>query len=183
MLRILTSFSVTSGLSRARIGATLFSALLFVSATGHSASLQVIDGDQVLLNGEPARLADIDAPELCQPGGQAARRVLRKMLRGDVTYEWEGVDAGGNRLVRLYVDGREVNQNMVQLGWAWDTVRERPSRYAFAQAVARLEHQGLWAGDQPLPPWEWRDNAENAERPLCSLSAGGRTINLETAAR
>jgi endonuclease YncB( thermonuclease family) len=42
---------------------------------------QVIDGDTVVLQGgEHVRITNLDAPELNQPGGQAAKKQLQKLL-------------------------------------------------------------------------------------------------------
>lgn len=143
--------------------------LLLAMPSAQAAVLVVLAGDQVLLDGEPAALADIDAPEPCQPGGHEARRALATLLHGELTYEVAGHDDGGHPRLRLFADGREVNQNLVQLGWAWDVTRQAPSRYAFAQAVAKMERQGLWADASPMPPWQWRATTPR----ICGLTTPG----------
>jgi endonuclease YncB( thermonuclease family) len=139
-----------------------------------AASLVVVEGDKVLLDGRPAQLVDVDSPELCQPGGPQARRVFATLLGGEVTYEKVGSDAEGVDLVRLYADGREINQSLVQLGWAWDTSQSSPSRYAFAETVAQEDRIGLWAMDSPVPPWTWKQSPDRRYANDCdrySLSA------------
>jgi len=122
--------------------------LLPFASECHAEFVQVVDGDEVLIDGQLARLADVDAPETCQPGGKHARAALTSFLHGDMTYESVGLDEDGIQQVRLYANGREINQLLVQSGWAQDATKSSPSRYAFAEAVARMDKIGIWSRGQ-----------------------------------
>ncbi len=53
--------------------------------------------------------------------------------------------------------------SMVREGWAWNYVKYSKSpRLAQLEREARAAKQGLWAGKNPVPPWEYR--AEQAKK-------------------
>ena len=46
---------------------------------------------------------------------------------------------------------------MVQEGWAWHYVQySKDALLAKAEKEAREAKRGLWAGPNPIPPWEYR---------------------------
>lgn len=143
-----------------------------LTALAQAANVDVVAGDKVRLDGELVQLVDIDSPELCQPGGIQAREVLAALLDGTLTYETTGRSKEGARQIRLYVDGREVNQSLVQLGWAWTTTRSPSDRYAFAQSVAKADRIGLWAYENPVPPWQWNPSTHESNNDGCDQVAG-----------
>ena len=110
--------------------------------------VEVVGGDKVLIDGQLAHLADIDAPESCQPGGDESRSALVTFLHGDLTYEPIGRGEDGLQQIRLYANGREINQLLVQSGWAKDAASSSPSRYAFAEEVAKMDRIGIWSFGQ-----------------------------------
>ena len=88
----------------------------------------VVDGDSLKLNGERVRLLGIDAPELHQKCekegkswkcGRASTTALKKMI-GSKKVECRGVefDRHERLLATCYVNGLNLNQNMVKIGWA-----------------------------------------------------------------
>lgn len=126
--------------------------------------VRVADGDTVsLLDGDNAqhriRLFGIDAPELDQPHGDRAREALAAMVSGRrlgvVVVE---TDDYGRLVGTLYADGGNINLAMVQQGHAWwyqhFARHERPLEAA--QRSASDARRGLWAGSEPVPPWDWR---------------------------
>ncbi|KAF0221143.1 MAG: hypothetical protein FD174_641 [Geobacteraceae bacterium] len=65
------------------------------------------------------------------------------------------------RLVSVIsLDGRDINLEMVQEGWAWAYRQylQRPyaSEYIGAEEKARKQKLGLWKQANPEPPWEFR---------------------------
>jgi micrococcal nuclease len=124
--------------------------------------LKVHDGDSVTLLSDgvqhEARLAGIDAPELRQEFGRYAKSTLAALVEGRVvTFTDTGHDRYHRNLVRMHVEGLDVNAEMVRSGMAW-----RYSAYtsdpvlAAAEEEARRFHRGLWSQATPVPPWEWR---------------------------
>ncbi|MEO3387424.1 thermonuclease family protein [Mesorhizobium sp. CAU 1741] len=121
----------------------------------------VVDGDTILLLGTRVRLSEIDAPEIAQtcmdPSGLAyacgerARSALIELIGGrQVTCAGRGLDRYGRLLGRCSAGATDLNRAMVEAGWA-----VAYGDFNDAQAVARQESRGLWAGifDQPQ---EWR---------------------------
>lgn len=78
----------------------------------------VHDGDTFdVSNGDSIRLARVNAPELSQPGGIAAKRKLESLvLHQTVTYEVVGTSY--HRVVaEVSVGNRSVNDAMIAVGY------------------------------------------------------------------
>ncbi len=138
----------------------------------YAASLvRVIDGDTIelvrlnsLINRPPynVRLANIDAPELDQPGGREAMAKLSDLLRHDkaqLIVRQITIDRYSRPVVRIYAADVEINREMVKSGWAWvyddyNTDAQLPE----LQLRARERRLGIWGlGNKvAMPPWEWR---------------------------
>lgn len=116
----------------------------------------VMDGDTVVLvregHKEPVRLRieGIDAPETCQPGGDAARDALIGLvLRKTVEVQDHGQDVYGRQVGRLTVNGVDAGGEMVRRGMAW-AYRFRTGRgpYAALQRKAQAQGAGLFGDAQ-----------------------------------
>lgn len=125
--------------------------------------LRVIDGDTalVLVNGleVTVRIAGIDAPESCQPGGDRATQVLHDLVQGDyVLLEPQGRDQFGRTLARVKTpSGMDVGRQMVESGLAWVYPGKTPNgEDRLAEERARRYTVGVWSLASPVPPWEWR---------------------------
>ncbi|HEB7853316.1 TPA: thermonuclease family protein [Escherichia coli] len=125
--------------------------------------VRVLDGDtiEVLQDRTPVRirLINIDAPEKKQPFGRWSTNQLKSLIAGQpVTVTYTQTDRYGRVLGRVVTtNGIEANRYMVQNGaaWVYDQYNTDPSLPAL-QREARAQKRGLWAGSQPVPPWEWR---------------------------
>lgn len=136
------------------------------------------DGDTVvmLVDGRAQmkiRLSSIDAPEsshtnkqvgrIGQPYSDNSGKHLAALVKGkNVDAHCFEADRFGRDVCELFVDGRSVNKEMVKLGWAWANVAAqgrylRDKSLLSTEATARASHAGLWAGLNPVAPWEWRD--------------------------
>jgi micrococcal nuclease len=143
----------------------------------------VHDGDTVTCldaEGRPLkiRLVGIDAPEYGQPFGDAARRALAAKLAGGlVRVEGTARDQHGRLLGRLWIDDRDLNAELVAEGWAWafgGFVED--DKLMAAEAAARRQRRGLWAGEKPVPPRQWRDAHPRPAEPSAAArfpAAGG----------
>lgn len=124
--------------------------------------LKIHDGDSVTLLSDgvqhEARLAGIDAPELRQEFGRDAKSTLEALVEGRVvTFTDTGHDRYHRNLVRIHVDGMDVNAEMVRRGMAWKySAYTSDPILAAAEQEARRLHRGLWSQANPVPPWEWR---------------------------
>lgn len=125
---------------------------------------RVFDGDtlwvQPLAGGRfrKLRLDGLDAPEICQDGGVAARDALAaRVLKQVVTVNERSRDDYGRALVRLAHAGDDVGELLVSQGHAW-SYRWRHSEGPFAQqeAQARAQKKGLFAIASPEVPRDFR---------------------------
>lgn len=114
------------------------------------------------------RLAGIDAPELGQPFGSRAREPLAQLaMNKSVTLEIHGKDCYQRTLATVQVDGRNVNLQMVEDGFAWhykQYSKDRP--LAVAEENARRGERGLWSDSNPVQPWEWRKSERDRRSAL-----------------
>ncbi len=105
------------------------------------------------------RLAQIDAPEYKQPYGAASRKSLAAIcLKQPATVEAVETDSYGRVIGKVTCAGVDANVEQVRRGMAWVVARNiiPNSPLPEMEANARLRGLGLWAGDNPEPPWEWR---------------------------
>lgn len=124
----------------------------------------VSDGDTLWVRpdagGPPRKLRidGIDAPEICQTGGEAAREVLRQLvLHQHVEVTIRRNDDYGRGLARIRLDGHDLGAQMVQAGQAWSyRWRRALGPYAAEEAVARQSRLGLFAADTTELPRDFR---------------------------
>lgn len=106
------------------------------------------------------RLHGIDAPEHDQAYGRAAKRELSQMVyRKDVELEPVEQDRYERLVARLWLDGLDVNAELVKRGAAWVYRRyANEAAWCAYEKQARDRDLGLWAlpAEQQVAPWEWR---------------------------
>lgn len=158
---------------------------LFISLSARSSPFDtsgkvvyVDDGDTVVMLAEDntqmkIRLSSIDAPESSHTNKQTGRigqpyaansgKYLTSLVKGKtVQAHCFEADKYGRSVCELFVSNQSVNQEMVKQGWAWANTAAR-GRYMrdgsllSMQDAAQANHIGLWAGLNPIAPWEWRD--------------------------
>lgn len=125
----------------------------------------VVDGDSLVVrNGTKkmeVRLWGIDAPEYDQPDSIPARNGLKKMVMGQkgvlyIKYQ----DRYGRYVSLLKIKDLNVNEAMVANGhsWVYDRYCREPvcQRWKHLQAEAKKQRRGLWSGNDPVPPWQWK---------------------------
>lgn len=119
---------------------------------------RVSDGDSVWVrpaDGGPAvklRIKGIDAPEICQAGGQAARKALAARISGrTVQLHTHGQDDYGRALATVFLDGEDLGAWMVGQGHAW-AYRPGSGDYRALQAQAQSAGRGLFAHRNALQP-------------------------------
>jgi endonuclease YncB( thermonuclease family) len=125
---------------------------------------RVSDGDTLWVKPEGGatlrklRLQGLDAPELCQSGGVAARDALAALVtntrvRVSVKYQ----DDYGRGLARISVNGEDVGSRLVALGHAWSSRWHHSlGPYAKQEAQARNQRLGLFAQTQAELPSDFR---------------------------
>jgi micrococcal nuclease len=124
----------------------------------------VHDGDSLwvrpLGGGERQRLRldGIDAPEICQADGTAARdRLAAMVLQRQVRVEVTGQDRYRRTLARVWLGGDDVQATLVAQGWAWSyRGRDQAGPYDREERLARRQGRGLFADPQAEPPGDFR---------------------------
>ena len=122
--------------------------------------VSIHDGDTItVLQGKQqvkVRLFGIDAPELKQPYGKKSKRFLANLIAGEVVeVEENGNDKYGRTIGTVYLNGDDINAQMVENGYAW-AYRKFSKKYTAQESKAKSQRLGLWQEKEPIPPWEWR---------------------------
>lgn len=134
--------------------------LCLVSFAETITATSVHDGDTFRSGKQSYRLWGIDAPELDQRWGTAAREALRELLTGADAVMIERHGTSWKRIVvRAESGGKDVSLELLKMGLAWYWPYFAPDRddYREAEADARKARRGLWSDTKPVPPWEWRE--------------------------
>lgn len=124
----------------------------------------VKDGDtfEILMNGkvQVIRFAHIDCPEKKQPFGQKAKQFVSDLCYGkNVTLIHNSRFDRNKRLIAEVIlqDGTNLNKELVRNGLAWHFKKySKDNSYADLENEARESKVGLWADNNPIPPWTWR---------------------------
>lgn len=126
----------------------------------------VVDGDTIEIRGQRIRLWGVDAPEARQTceraaqtyrcGQEAANALSVWLGQRTVACSPEGQPDRYGRIVAICRVGRaDVAAWLVRQGHALDYERYSRGRYQLAQAQARAQRMGVWAGPFERP-WDWR---------------------------
>ena len=124
----------------------------------HGKVTRVTDGDSLWVRpadgGQPVKLRidGIDAPEICQSGGQAARKALAARLAGRTVWvQTQRQDDYGRALATVSLDGEDMAAWMVSQGHAW-AYRQGAGAYLALQVQAQAAGRGLFADRSALQP-------------------------------
>jgi endonuclease YncB( thermonuclease family) len=155
----------------------------------------VTDGDtiKVLVDKMPrvVRLEGIDAPEAKQSFGNKSKQALSKLVVGKtVRVLVTGTDKYKRTLGKVEIEGVDVNAQMIEDGWAWHYKKYNSEmRLSKLEEQAKTAKKGLWAEENPLPPWEFRARqktggiAEAATEPPAESSPAGFWLNTSSGVR
>jgi endonuclease YncB( thermonuclease family) len=152
-------------MTRLALWTSVAACLLALSFPLHAVTFQgvvthVTDGDSLWVRpvsggaSHEVRLQDIDAPELCQPFGEEARRELAAhVLHRPVTVTSRARDSYQRVLARVSLGGQDVGGWMVGRGYAWSHgYRGKAGPYQAQEAQARRARLGLWHSSTPVEP-------------------------------
>ena len=127
--------------------------------------ISVKDGDTLILKDKrdklyKVRLEDIDAPEIGQPFGRPAKRLLEDLaLEKNVRVNYTQVDKYDRLIGEVFLpDGKMLNEEALKAGLAWH-YRVKNPHSTFLEKMeykAWKKHLGLWVQENPIPPWEFR---------------------------
>lgn len=125
------------------------------------------------------RLDSIDAPEKKMPFGNVAKKALSDLVYNkQVILETHKTDRYKRKVAVVWLGGKPVNLEMVNLGMAW-VYRKYASDPAYfaAETVAKANKLGLWTQSDPQPPWEFRHPAATQVVPKPNLMLVSSTAN------
>ncbi|MEM9352856.1 MAG: thermonuclease family protein [Planctomycetota bacterium] len=111
------------------------------------------------------RIAGVDAPELDQPYGNHAKRILTSRFAGKVAVVTvEKRDADGIAVGGIKVGKQDIGLQMLRAGMAWHYKDEKDTaQLAKSEAAARKAKRGLWRDASAVAPWRWRDKSAQPE--------------------
>ena len=106
----------------------------------------VIDGDTLRVAGQKVRLQGLAAPELDEPGGEAAKNALIELIKGQhVTCQLDGTTSYDRVVGICYAEGKDLAAVLIRWGFARDCEWYSGGRYQ------KLEPES--AGGLPLPQY------------------------------
>ena len=122
--------------------------------------VSIHDGDTITLLQDKqqikVRLFGIDAPELKQPYGKKSKQFLANLIAGQIVeVEENGKDRYKRTIGTIYLNGIDINAQMVANGYAW-AYRKFSKKYTPQESQAKKQRLGLWRDKEPILPWEWR---------------------------
>ena len=157
-----------------RAGVLVVIALSILTTATHADTLTgrvvgIADGDTLTLldatnTQHKIRLAGIDSPEKGQPFGQHCKRSLSDLAYDRAAkVESSKLDRYGRVIGKVLVDGQDMNLEQVRRGCGWHYKKYQNEQglddrlsYNAAEESARANKVGLWADQEPVPPWDWR---------------------------
>ena len=136
-----------------------------VAAPGVIATVtRVIDGDTIWVQTSPSskplkvRIQSIDAPEICQNGGSAARAALKnKVLGKQVVLFAKATDHYSRAVAKVDFQGEDLGRLMVASGHAWSLgAFDSSGPYKLEQMNALAERRGLFSDAKAEHPKSFR---------------------------
>jgi endonuclease YncB( thermonuclease family) len=134
--------------------------------------VSIADGDTITIldsskTQHKIRLYGIDTPEKGQPFGKAAKKYTASLTAGKtvkvIAYD---TDRYGRTVGVIMVDGTNVNQSLLEAGYAWQYTKYCKESFCSdwlqLEREAKASMRGLWAGD-PIPPWDWRQGKRSRQ--------------------
>jgi len=124
----------------------------------------VADGDTITVLRDRTqvriRLDGIDCPERGQAFGSRAKSFTSQLAFGNVvTIRPRNKDRYGRTVAEIVLpDGRNLNHELVQAGFAWWVRKYAPhdAELARLEGEAQAAKRGLWSSLHPVAPWDWR---------------------------
>ena len=128
--------------------------------------LKVIDGDTIYIKSDngrkKVRLRHIDAPEIKQSYGEQAKNFLDNELDDKrIIVNSDYKDKYGRDIGDIFVYNKNqaiyINAKLIKSGNAWVYKSYRKNSYLMnLENFAKNNKLGLWKGNSPIKPWEFR---------------------------
>ena len=157
-----------------RAGALVVVAFAILTTATHAETLTghvvgIADGDTLTLldaskTQHKIRLAGIDSPEKGQAFGQVCKKSLSDLAYDRAaTVESNKLDRYGRVIGKVWVESQDVNLEQIRRGCGWHYKKYQNEQspedrlsYNSAEELAKTRRVGLWADQDPVPPWDWR---------------------------
>ena len=93
-----------------------------------------------------------------RPWGEESKTALEQKLENfPVALEVIDVDRYSRLVARVFIEGRQINREMVADGHAWVYLKYlRDDSLLTPEISAKRGKLGLWASEDPIAPWQWR---------------------------
>ena len=110
---------------------------------------RIIDGDTIeLINGQKLRLKGINAPEKSMQFNQETTEFVKQLIENkSIKIESHGTDKYGRTLAYIFIDGKNINKEILKEGLATLYYYEKDKYYHELKQVeefARLNQKGIW---------------------------------------
>jgi len=131
--------------------------------TARGRVITVTDGDTITIlttknTQEKIRLLDIDAPERNQSYYEKSRQFLSNMVAGKtVRVVYKDRDQYGRILGIVYVGRKNVNEEMIKAGLAWNYHYSTNKKYADLEAEAKRKKLNIFSERNPTNPYNFRN--------------------------
>lgn len=132
---------------------------------------KVHDGDSIHITPTGSqrvviRFSAIDAPEITQQSGIAARDYLRARILGEhATAQCHKTDRYQRTVCDVYLGDQNIGLAMINNGHAWhykqyqhEQNSKQRKQYSRAENNARESRHGLWGKPNPVAPWIFRNS-------------------------
>ncbi len=152
------------------IGLIFYSIQNFFSKA-KAASLLIIDGDTIKLDGKKIRFSGIDAPESYYKGkiqtcikndtnvdcGKLSKNFLIELIgNNEIKCKLETTpDQYDRSLGECFVNGKSISRSLVRNGYAFDYPKYSKKKFHKDQEYAKSRKLGLWSMKFDFP-WEFR---------------------------
>jgi endonuclease YncB( thermonuclease family) len=133
--------------------------------------ISVADGDTITVLTQQneqikVRLSGVDCPEGGQAYGKKAKQFTSSMVyKKIVTIEPETTDRYGRTVAMVLINRSNLSELIIANGYGW--VYRKYCTADYCKDWLRLEEKartgkiGLWADDNPKPPWDYRSEKRN----------------------
>lgn len=123
---------------------------------------RVSDGDTVILTDRKGarkkiRLDGIDAPEVGQEYGDESTEFVKQMiLNKDVRVDVIGIDKYDRILGVVHCGDKNVNEELLVNGLAWQYHYNKDKKYAQLVEIAKKQKLNIWSKSNSIDPYYWR---------------------------
>ena len=124
--------------------------------------VHISDGDTVVLQDSvntkyKIRLHGIDCPETSQEYGTEATNMTKKLCSEKrVHVEVTGVDKYKRILGIIWVEGVNLNEELLKKGLAWQYKYNKSKHYKMLEEEAQNKKLNIWSMSNPTSPWDFR---------------------------